>query len=43
LISRQPGPPLVVNGDLTLDGTLDLANAGGFGVGTYTLLTTPVH
>jgi PKD repeat protein len=29
----------VVNGDLALDGTLDITDAGGFGVGTYTLFT----
>ncbi|HTS16314.1 MAG TPA: hypothetical protein VMP11_01955 [Verrucomicrobiae bacterium] len=28
-----------VNGNLTLNGTLNVANSGGFGVGTYTLFT----
>jgi autotransporter-associated beta strand protein len=30
---------LVAGGDLTLGGTLEIANSGGFGPGTYTLIT----
>ena len=29
----------VVSGNLTLGGTLNVSDAGGFGVGTYTLFT----
>jgi autotransporter-associated beta strand protein len=33
------GDRVVVNGNLTLDGILSITNAGGFGAGTYTIMT----
>ena len=39
LASRLPGPALSVQGNLALDGTLDVTDAGGFGTGTYTVVT----
>src|SRR5207249_4948353 len=33
------GDQIQVTGNLTLDGNLDITDTGGFGVGTYTLMT----
>ncbi len=30
---------IAVNGDLTLDGTINISDSGGFGIGDYTLIT----
>jgi autotransporter-associated beta strand protein len=39
ITTRLPGAPLTVNGKLTVAGTLNITDTGGFGLGTYTLFS----
>jgi len=39
IAARLPGPKLTVTGNLTIAGAVNITDAGGFGVGTYTLMT----